>query len=267
MTWGVDGLTVSYGGEPALIDVSVECVPGEILAMVGGDGAGKSTLLRALANIGVPSTGTRRLPPPGHTGYVPAHGGVYGDLTINQHLDFVSAAYDLSAWEDRADDLLTRTDLKPFGTRLAGNLSGGQRRKLAAAMALLPQPELLILDEVTTGVDPVSRMGLWRLIAGAAAEGAAVVFATSYLDEAERATNVALLHRGRILTQGPPGTITANVPGTITDGATAGGTGMAWRRGRTWRRWDPNGTAKTTSTFTLEDAAIVAELQAEAGSR
>lgn len=267
MNWGVDGLTVSYGAKPALIDVSVDCVPGEILAVVGGDGAGKSTLLRALADIGAPSTGTRRLPPPGHTGYVPAQGGVFEDLSINEHLDFVSAAYDLSAWEDRARDLLVRTDLEPFGTRLAGNLSGGQRRKLAAAMALLPQPELLILDEVTTGVDPVSRMGLWRLIAGAAAEGAAVVFATSYLDEAERATTVALLHRGRILTQGPPGAITSTVPGTVTDGATPGGTGIAWRRGRTWRRWDPDGTATATATITLEDAAIVAELQAEAGSR
>lgn len=267
MTWGADRLTVRYGSGPALTEVSVDCVPGEILAVVGGDGAGKSTLLRALANIGPPSTGTLRLPPPGHTGYVPADGGVFPDLTIDEHLDFVSAAYDLSGWQTRADELLTRTDLSPFGDRLAGNLSGGQRRKLAAAMALLPRPELLILDEVTTGVDPVSRMGLWRLIAGAAAEGAAVVFATSYLDEAERATTVALLHRGRILAYGPPGAITADVPGTVTNGPTAGTTGRAWRRGRTWRQWDPGATRLVTDEISLEDAAIIAELQAEGESR
>jgi len=259
MTWGARDLTITYGEDTALRAVSVECLPGEILAVVGGDGAGKSTLLRALAGIGIPHQGTLTLPDQGLTGYVPSEGGIYRDLTIDEHLDFVSTAYGLTDWQARADDLLTRTDLADFGDRLAGKLSGGQRRKLGAAMALLPRPELLVLDEVTTGVDPVSRMGLWRLIAGAAAEGAAVVFATSYLDEAERAGTVLLLHDGRVLASGSPADVAAAMPGTVTESDRPGSPDRSWRRGRRWRDWDPNGTPRGEKV-SLEDAAIVAEL-------
>jgi len=191
---------------------------------------------------------------------VPAEGGIYRDLTIDEHLEFVSSAYRLSDWEGRASDLLDRTDLAEFGDRLAGKLSGGERRKLGAAMALLPRPRLLILDEVTTGVDPVSRMGLWRLIAGAAAEGAAVVFATSYLDEAERAGAVVLLHDGRVLAAGPAAAVVAAMPGTVTESDQPGPPERSWRRGRHWRAWDPNGRPTGTEPASLEDAAIVAEL-------
>jgi ABC-2 type transport system ATP-binding protein len=262
MTWGATDLTIRYGETVALHGVSVECIPEEILAVVGGDGAGKSTLLRALANIEVPSSGTLTLPPQGRTGYVPSEGGIFPDLTIDEHLDFVSAAYKLSSWQGRARRLLERTDLAEFGDRLAGKLSGGQRRKLGAAMALLPSPELLVLDEVTTGVDPVSRMGLWRMIAGAAAEGAAVVFATSYLDEAERAGRVTLLHGGRVLAEGPPATVIAGTPGTVTTVAAPDESDRSWRRGRRWREWDPDGRRLVTEEISLEDAAIVAELRA-----
>ncbi len=260
MTWGLHDLSVAYGTTRALDGVNVECVPGEVLAVVGGDGAGKSTLLRALAGINVPYTGTRSLPGPGLTGYVPAEGGTYRDLTINEHLEFVSAAYRLTDWEARAADLLARTSLAGLGDRLAGKLSGGERRKLGAAMALLPHPQLLILDEVTTGVDPVSRMGLWRLIAGAAAGGAAVVFATSYLDEAERAGTVVLLHDGHVLAAGSPMTVIEAMPGTITEGNRPGAPERSWRRGRRWRAWDPDGFPAGAGRVTLEDAAIVAEL-------
>jgi ABC-2 type transport system ATP-binding protein len=257
MSWGVTDLSISYGSVTALDGVSAECVPGEILAVVGGDGAGKSTLLKALAGIGVRHQGTLRLPDHGSTGYVPAAGGIYRDLTIDEHLDFVSTAYGLTDWRARADELLARTDLAEFGDRLAGKLSGGQRRKLGAAMALLPRPELLVLDEVTTGVDPVSRMGLWRLIAGAAAEGAAVVFATSYLDEAERAGTVLLLHDGRVLAAGSPSRVSSSMPGSVTESDHPGTRERSWRRGRRWRNWDPDGSGDNDS---LEDAAIVAEL-------
>ncbi len=259
MTWGATDLTVTYGETAALSAVTVECVPGEILAVVGGDGAGKSTLLKALAGIGVLHQGTLTLPARGLTGYVPSEGGIYRDLTINEHLDFVSNAYGLSDWRARAADLLARTDLADFSDRLAGKLSGGQRRKLGAAMALLPRPELLVLDEVTTGVDPVSRMGLWRLIAGAAAEGAAVVFATSYLDEAERAGTVLLLHDGRVLAAGSPAEVAAAMPGSVTDSDQRGAPERSCPRGRRWRDWDPNG-VRTGERVSLEDAAIVAEL-------
>jgi ABC-2 type transport system ATP-binding protein len=260
MTWGCDNLSIDFGTTRALAGVSVECVPGEVLAVVGGDGAGKSTLLKALAGISVPYRGTLTLPGAGLTGYVPAEGGIYRDLTIDEHLEFVSSAYQLSDWESRAADLLARTHLDDFGDRLAGNLSGGQRRKLGAAMALLSRPQLLVLDEVTTGVDPVSRMGLWRLIAGAAAEGAAVVFATSYLDEAERAGAVLLLHDGRVLAHGEPTAVVAAMPGTVTESDQPGTPERSWRRGRRWRDWDPDGLSTGNDGVSLEDAAIVAEL-------
>jgi ABC-2 type transport system ATP-binding protein len=260
MTWGVDGLSVTYGDTRALIDVTLRCGPGDVVAVVGGDGAGKSTLLRALAGVGVPHTGTLDLPGPGDTGYVPADGGIYQDLTIDEHLDFVSSAFGLTGWETRASELLERTGLFGIGDRLAGQLSGGQRRKLAGAMALLPHPRLLVLDEVTTGVDPVSRMDLWRLIGRAAAEGAAVVFATSYLDEAERAGFVVLLHEGRVIAAGSSGDVIASMPGTVDDTDQAGTTDRSWRRGRRWRNWDPNGVPTDHPAARLEDAAIVAEL-------
>ena len=260
MTWGARHLSVAYGSTRALDGVTVACVPGEVLAVVGGDGAGKSTLLKALAGITVPFTGDLELPAAGLTGYVPAEGGIYHDLTIAEHLDFVSAAYRLTGWKERAEELLARTDLAEFRLRLAGKLSGGQRRKLGAAMALLPRPQLLVLDEVTTGVDPVSRMGLWRLIAGAAAEGAAVVFATSYLDEAERAGTVVLLHDGRVLSSGTPPEVVAAMPGAVIDSDRPGAGTRSWRHGRRWREWDPVGHQPDDRPPTMEDAAIVGEL-------
>jgi ABC-2 type transport system ATP-binding protein len=161
--------------------------------------------------------------------------------------------------------LLTRAGIERWGERLAGRLSGGQRRKLAGAMALLPEPRLLVLDEVTTGVDPVSRMELWRLVAGAAATGTAVLAATTYLDEAERAKTVDLLHEGRVLASGDPSAIVAAAPGRVTDEETPIDRARAWRRGRRWRQWHPAEEAQVHDRPTLEDAAIVLELVAEEG--
>ena len=267
MSWGAEDLSVTIGTTRALRSVTLECPPGLIVAVVGGDGAGKTTLLRSLANILAPTNGSVSVPGAGRVGYVPPTGGIFPDLTVDEHIDFVSSAYGLADWRPRAAELLARTELAEFGSRLAGNLSGGQRRKLGAALALLPQPKLLVLDEVTTGVDPVSRMGLWRMIARAAAEGAAVVFATSYLDEAERAGWVAILHEGMVLAQGPPASIIAATPGSVIDTTDPQFSDRAWRRGRMWREWDPSRSRMATDEITLEDAAIVAELQsAEVGS-
>ena len=260
MTWGVSNLRVEFGDVEALDDVTVDTSPGGVLAVVGGDGAGKTTLLRVLAGIGLTHSGGVRLPPEGKTGYVPPHGGVFSDLSVAENMEFTADAYRLADWKDRASLLLDKAALGEFGGRLAGNLSGGQRRKLAGSMALLPRPELLVLDEVTTGVDPVSRMDLWRLIAGAAAAGTAVVLATSYLDEAERAGTAVLLHEGRVLAEGTPDSIIAGVPGTVTELTAPSDPARAWRHGATWRQWDPNGTPQP-GQITMEDAAIVAELR------
>jgi ABC-2 type transport system ATP-binding protein len=133
-------------------------------------------------------------------------------------------------------------------------------------MALLPGPELLVLDEVTTGLDPDSRLELWRLIADAAAAGTAVVTATAYLDEAERAEDVLLLHGGRVLAAGSPRSIVDAVPGCVEDTAVPDDPDRAWRRGRRWRQWRPAGDRRSGSPMSLEDAAIIRELAAEAGA-
>lgn len=267
MTWGGSHISVTYGRRPALVGVDIEVRPGEVTAVVGGDGAGKTTLLKLLAGIGLTHTGRLTLPPLGCTGYVPPDGGIFRDLTIDEHLEFIAAAYRLETWTDRAVYLLGRTHLGEFRDRLAGNLSGGQQRKLAAAMALLPRPQLLVLDEPTTGIDPVSRMGLWRLIAGAAATGAAVVLATSNLDEAERAAAVVLLHDGRVLVAGTPDEIIAGIPGAVFTTSRPIDPVNAWRQGSRWRQWDPGGSRSGAGEPSLADAAIVAELMARGGPR
>jgi ABC-2 type transport system ATP-binding protein len=261
MTWGVTHLTVRFGDTIALDDVSLRAEPGAITAVVGGDGAGKSTLLRALAGIALDHDGRIDIPPPGRIGYVPPDGGVFRDLTVDENMEFIAGAFGLSDWRDRAAVLLGKSDIARFGDRLGGNLSGGQRRKLAGSMAMLPQPDLLVLDEVTTGVDPVSRMDLWRLVTAAAAGGTAVVLATSYLDEAERAVTALLLHRGRAIAAGTPADIIRATPGSIEETATPSDRARAWRHGRTWRQWHPDGDG--AEKVTMEDAAIVAEIRSE----
>ena len=137
------------------------------------------------------------------------------------------------------------------------------RQKLALAMALLHQPELLVLDEPTTGIDPVSRAQLWRLIAGAAAAGAAVVLATCYVDEAERAASVVVLSDGQVLLTGSPDQVVARTPGVVVESAARLDTVNSWLRGARWRTWSPDGTIPAGAVRAepnLEDAVIVAEL-------
>lgn len=263
MTWGATGLVVRFGATAALDGVDLSIEPGRVHAVIGGDGSGKSTLLRVLAGV-LPADGGRvRRPPVGHVGFVSAGGGLFRDLTVDENLEFVAQAHRLSGWQDRADHLLRRAGIEDARDRLAGRLSGGQQRKLAGSLALLPEPELLVLDEVTTGVDPYSRMELWRLIGAAAAAGAAVVAATAYLDEAERAEHVVLLHRGRILASGTPQHITGEVPGSVDDTPEPDDPARSWRHGAGWRQWRPDAPSESGSRIRLEDAAIVHELLAE----
>ena len=268
MSWGTEGVVVRFGATAALDGVDLVVEPGRVLAVIGGDGSGKSTLLRVLAGVCRADGGTVRRPPPARIGFVSAGGGgVVPDLTVAENVEFVADAYRLPAgWRDRAAHLLGRAGLAPFGDRLAGQLSGGQHRKLAGTMALLPGPELLILDEVTTGLDPDSRLELWRLVADAAAGGTAVVTATAYLDEADRAEAVVLLYDGRVLAAGSPESIVEAVPGCVEDTAEPDDPDRAWRRGPRWRQWRPDGDRRRGATLTLEDAAIVRELAAERGA-
>jgi ABC-type multidrug transport system ATPase subunit len=206
-TWGTTGLYYSYGRKQALIDVSLTARPGQVTAVAGGDGAGKTTLLRCLAGGLAPQGGQVTKPGKDHVGYLPASGGVYQDLTVAENLDFRASAYGMPRQEARARaaEFLEEAGLAHARDRLAGQLSGGMRQKLGVIAAMLHQPELLILDEPSTGVDPVSRSGLWWLIARAAAQGCAVVVATTSIDEADRCAAVLALDAGKVLaTEIPP---------------------------------------------------------------
>jgi ABC-2 type transport system ATP-binding protein len=263
--YGVTDLRVRYGRHTAVQGVTFTVPAHTIAALVGGDGAGKSSVLRALAGAIAPAGGSVQRPDARRVGYMPAGQGVYRDLTVEENLAFSAGAYGVPGAEAarRAAELLERTGLQDAGGRLGGQLSGGMRHKLALAMALLHQPALLVLDEPTTGIDPVSRAQLWRLIAGAAAAGAAVVLATCYVDEAERATNVVVLSDGQVLLAGSPEQVVARMPGVVVDSAARLDPVTSWRRGARWRTWSPEGTVPAGAGRAepdLEDAVIVAEL-------
>jgi len=209
--WGVRHLTVRYGRRTALRDVDLAAAAGSVTAVIGGDGAGKSTLLRTLAGGLAPASGEVRRPERRRIGYVAGASGIYDDLSVAENVAFVAAAYGVRGDElaRRSGDLMERTGLRGAEARLAGRLSGGMHQKLAFALAMLHEPELLVLDEPTSGVDPVSRAELWGMIAAAAAGGAAIVVATTYMDEAERASAVVVLDDGRVAAAGGPEIVAA----------------------------------------------------------
>ena len=273
-TWGARDLMVRYGKKVALSGVTAYVLPGQVTAVVGGDGAGKTTLLRCLAGSLAPTTGTVGKPAKERIGYLPASSGIYPDLTVTENLDFRATGYKMSrqAARDRAKEYLDRAGLGGATNRLAGQLSGGMRQKLAVIAAMLHQPELLVLDEPTTGVDPVSRSGLWWLIARAAAEGCAVALATTYLDEAERCARVLALDAGTTLAAGTSDEIIAAMPGVLRHVAAkphGDAAGRAWRRAGRWRVWEerpPDMPGADLITPDLQDAVTVAAIAREARS-
>jgi ABC-2 type transport system ATP-binding protein len=258
------------GGALVLDDVTLEVAPGTIAAVVGGDGAGKTTVARTLVGALVPRAGRVERPPARRIGYLPSSSGTYPDLTVAENIAFVAGAYGVSAKEaaQRTDEFLDRTGLAAARDRLAGRLSGGMRQKLGVVRAVVHRPDLVVLDEPTTGVDPVSRADLWCLVARAAADGAAVVVATCYLDEAERATSLVVLDQGRVLAAGSPTDIVARTPGAIRCGRArpAGDDAhRSWRRGGVWRTWSPAppagpGAGAGEPVHDLEDAVIATTL-------
>ena len=277
VSWGADDVTVRFGDRTALEHVSLDVPAGLVTAVVGGDGAGKTTLLRALAGALAVTGGVVRRPDAVEIGYLPSSSGTYPDLTVDENLAFAASAYRVAPAEarSRARAYLERTGLDRFRDRLAGDLSGGMRQKLGVVRALVHRPKLVILDEPTTGVDPVSRADLWWLITRAAVDGAAVVFATTYLEEAARAPHLLVLDRGRRLADGSPAEIVARLPGTIGRRADrpveAGAAARAWRRRGRWQVWEPDGTGGSGNSGDsgdagapdLEDAITVFLLQRE----
>jgi ABC-2 type transport system ATP-binding protein len=275
-TWGADEVCVAYGKTVALDSVTLSAPPGQVTAVVGGDGAGKSTLLRCLAGVLAPDSGRVRRPVKERSGYFPARSGIYPDLTVAENLDFRARGYRVSKQvaRERAAEYLDRAGLASASGRLAGQLSGGMRQKLAVIAAMLHHPDLLVLDEPTTGVDPVSRSGLWWLIARAAAEGCAIVLATTYLDEAERCASVLVLDSGTVLASGTAEKIVAAMPGSLRavparpEGEVAA---RSWRRAGQWRVWDPDPGGLATGPADadviapdLQDAVTVAALASAA---
>jgi ABC-2 type transport system ATP-binding protein len=251
MTFGARNVTVSFGSVTALQDVSLDVPAGAVTAVVGGDGAGKSTLLRCLVGRIIPDHGDVDRPPKRQVGYMSSSSGTWRDLSVDENVAFVAGVYGAKP----RPDLLERAGLASVGNRLAGQLSGGMRQKLGFVLAMQHNPELVVLDEPSTGVDPVSRVELWRMIAGAAAGGTAVVMSTTYLDEAERASSLLVLDAGRAVLAGPPDQVVAQTPGRVVEVERPSDPARAWRRGRVFHEWLPDETPAGTPD--LEDAIIV----------
>lgn len=220
----ISGLTKRYPGGPlALADVGFVVGGGETVGLVGPDGAGKSTLLKLIAGIGSADAGSMELAP-GVTerlAYMPQSAGLYDDLSVAENLALYA---DLRGGADAAARaaVLDAAGLTPFTERLAGQLSGGMRQKLGLACALVTKPRLVLLDEPSVGVDPVSRAELWALVAAIAGEGTAILWATSNLDEAERFDRVLLLHEGRLIADGAPAALAGAMRGRVWRLALAG---------------------------------------------
>lgn len=214
----VRNLRKSFGAALALDRLSFEVRKGEIFGLVGPDGAGKSTLLRILAGILAKDEGEVEVSRP--LGYIPQRFSLYTDLTVEENIDFFAGLYGLQGGQ-RKEELLRTIGLEPFRTRLAAALSGGMKQKLALLCCLVHSPKLLLMDEPTTGVDPVSRREFWSLVFALQGQGHTVLASTPYMDEAEQFDRVALIHKGRFVTMGTTKEIKAAVPGVVLELACA----------------------------------------------
>ena len=219
----IDGLVKHFGDTTALDGISARIRGGRLTGIVGPDGAGKTTLMRCLAALMLPSEGlisvcgldvaTRGAAIHEITGYMPQRFGLYEDLTVRENMALYADLRGLDAGPggELFARLLGFTGLAPFSKRLAGALSGGMKQKLGLACALMARPKVLLLDEPSVGVDPVSRQDLWYMVQELVAEGMAVVWSTAYLDEAESCQEVLLLSAGKIVFDGPPQDLTSRL--------------------------------------------------------
>jgi ABC-2 type transport system ATP-binding protein len=221
------GLTKRFGNAVAVDGLSLSVARGEIFGLVGPDGAGKTTTMRLLTGVMSATAGsatvlgvdvTREPEAIRHRiGYVPQSSSLYADLTALENLRFYADLFGVPRVERnrRAQELLALSRLTPFASRLARNLSGGMRQKLALCAALIHRPEVLFLDEPTIGVDPVSRRDFWLLIYQLLQQGLTLVVSTPYLDEAERCHRVGLMNRGRLVACDAPSALRRLLPGAL----------------------------------------------------
>ena len=218
-------VTKRYGAVEALRGVSFNVAPGEMFGLIGPDGAGKTTAIRTICGLLHVEGGHIRVmgkdPVKDHRaitgtiGYLSQRFSLYGDLSVDENIAFFAEIHGVSNYRSRRDRLLEMTQLTPFRGRLADQLSGGMKQKLALACTLVHEPRVILLDEPTTGVDPVSRREFWKLLSQFLAQGITIVMSTPYLDEAERCARIVLLHEGRVLALDEPGALRSSLPGTL----------------------------------------------------
>ncbi len=209
-----DGVSKRYGATSAVSDLSMSVRSGEMFGLIGPDAAGKTTTIRLMCGLLQADAGTVRVfdcdPAHDHwrivqsVGYLSQRFSLYGDLSVDENIAFFAEIHGVGDYRRRRDRLLEMTELARFRLRPADQLSGGMKQKLALACTLVHEPRLIILDEPTTGVDPVSRREFWKLLSSLLSQGVTIVMSTPYLDEAERCSRVALLHEGRLLALDAP---------------------------------------------------------------
>jgi ABC-type multidrug transport system ATPase subunit len=215
----ISGLVKRFGDVAALDDVSFDVRAGELFGLIGPDGAGKTTLFRVLTTLQLPDAGTATVlgldvvkdfrAIRARVGYMPGRFSLYADLSVEENLRFFASVFGTTLEEGQKLIAPIYSQIAPFADRRAGALSGGMKQKLALCCALVHRPELLLLDEPTTGVDAVSRREFWDLLATLRGEGLTIVASTPYMDEAVRCERVALIQRGRILGIADPRSIGA----------------------------------------------------------
>jgi ABC-2 type transport system ATP-binding protein len=217
----IEGVSCRFGAVEAVRDVSLAVGRGTIFGLVGSDGAGKSTLLRMAATMLKPAAGritvggldvvTRKAEVKALIGYMPQRFGLYQDLTVEENIDFFMDIFGITGTERKARKALYLgfSNLLPFTERQAGKLSGGMKQKLGLACVLVHEPKLLILDEPTNGVDPVSRQEFWEILGKMRAEGMTILVSTAYLDEGERCDRLGLMHRAALLETASPAEVRA----------------------------------------------------------
>lgn len=218
----VRNLVRRFGDTTAVDHVSFEVGPGELYGVIGPDGAGKTTLFRILVTLLLPDAGSARVLGRDvvkdlwslrtRIGYMPGRFSLYPDLSVLENLGFFAALFDTTVAEARETIAPIWVQLEPFAGRRAGALSGGMKQKLALCCALVHRPEILLLDEPTTGVDAVSRKEFWDLLARLRGEGLPIVVSTPYMDEAVRCDRVSLMQGGRVLATDRPEEIGRGYP-------------------------------------------------------
>ncbi|HUB90364.1 MAG TPA: ABC transporter ATP-binding protein [Dyella sp.] len=233
ITVAVSNLTKRFGPLTAVDKLGLEVKRGEIFGLVGPDGAGKTTTLRMLAAVMAPDEGSVNVDgidvvaQPEQVreriSYMPQRFGLYEDLTVDENIRFYADLFAVprKLREERAARLLAASSMEHFRKRLAGQLSGGMKQKLGLACSLVHAPSIVLLDEPTTGVDPLSRREFWQILYGLRAEGVTLLISTAYLDEAERCDRLALLHGGRMLYCDTPVALRARMPGALAEFVTS----------------------------------------------